>query len=154
MKYNFRFSYKIWKCKTNWQLNSDKLFSLLTAAKPHLRPCPYLGRYIVTGLSARPSGEPSAVTDTETSIAHCSNLQFQSLTVGCNEVNTMQFHSSCSVAETSSMFLIATTCLGPENSSALRSRPLLRSLCISVQNGIMLVQFYLYPTETISTFFA
>ncbi|PNF18768.1 hypothetical protein B7P43_G03335 [Cryptotermes secundus] len=73
----------------------------LITAKPHLRPCPYLGRYIVTGLSTRPSGGASVVSDTETSITQCSDLQFQSLTVGCTEVNTMQFHSSCSVAETS-----------------------------------------------------
>jgi hypothetical protein len=82
--------------------------SLLTAAKPHLRPCPYLGRYIVTGLSQgrhfRPSGGTSVVSDTETSVTQCNDLQFQSLTVGCSEVNTMQFHSSCNVAETSSKF--------------------------------------------------
>lgn len=111
LKLIFRCCYRIWKGKTNWQFNSDKFFSLLTAAKPHLRPCPYLGRYIVTGLSTRPRGGASVVSDTETSITQCSDLQFQSLTVGCTEVNTMQFHSSCSVAETSSMFLIPTICL-------------------------------------------
>jgi len=89
---------------------TDKFLSLLTAAKPHLRPCPYLGRYIVTGLSrerhanSRPNGGAHDVSDTETSITQCNDLQFQSLTVGCTEVNTMQFHSSCSVAETSSKF--------------------------------------------------
>lgn len=89
---------------------TDKFLSLLTAAKPHLRPCPYLGRYSVTGLSrerhanSRPNGGAHVGSDTETSITQCNDLQFQSLTVGCTEVNTMQFHSSCSVAETSSKF--------------------------------------------------
>ncbi|KAJ9592087.1 hypothetical protein L9F63_001373, partial [Diploptera punctata] len=77
----------------------------LITAKPLLRPCPYLGRYTVTGLSVvrrtRPSGSASIVSDSESSPPQCNDLQFHSLTVGCTEVNTMQFHSSCSVAETS-----------------------------------------------------
>lgn len=112
---------------------------MLTAAKPHLRPCPYLGRYIVTGLSTRPSGGASVVSDTETSITQCSDLQFQSLNVGCTEVNTMQFHSSCSVAETSSKFLIVEVSYGHylfvlslASSSTVRPRTLHRGYLVSV----------------------
>jgi hypothetical protein len=114
LKYIFHCCYKIQEDKTNCNelLFNANILSLLTAAKPHLRPCPYLGRYIVTGLSlgrhARPSGGTSVVSDTETGVTQCSDLQFQSLTVGCTEVNTMQFHSSCSMAETSSKFSLLT----------------------------------------------
>jgi hypothetical protein len=110
---------------------TDKFLSLLTAAKPHLRPCPYLGRYIVTGLSrerhanSRPSGGAPVVSDTETSITQCNDLQFQSLIVGCNEVNTMQFQSSCSVAETSSKSS------KPSNFCPVRPRILGSVLCVS-----------------------
>ena len=96
----------------------------------------------MTGLSrerhanSRPSGGAHVVSDTESSIAQCNDLQFQSLTVGCTEVNTMQFQSSCNVAETSSKFSQPLLLVKSFEFLPVRPRILDSVICVSILNGI------------------
>ncbi|XP_066994092.2 uncharacterized protein [Anabrus simplex] len=72
--------------------------TLITNA-PHLRDCPYLGRYNVTNALGRHSNGPrSSGMSTRDGFQPCSEqpqYQFQILAVGCSARDTMEFHSTC-----------------------------------------------------------